>query len=58
MTTGDFYELRELFITLRAFANIARIDTQFRQGGGTFGMLTQQLVAVEMKIPDQRNVAI
>src|SRR5205085_12391447 len=55
-TAGELNHRCELLIALGAAADIARVDTQFRQRLGTRRMLGEQPMTVEMKITDNRNL--
>ena len=50
-----FNHFGELRVALGAAADIARIDAVLRQCGGATGIFAQQLVAVEMEVPDERD---
>ena len=54
---GHLDQGRELLVALVAAPEIAGIDAQLGQGLGALGHLRQQLVAVEMKVADQRHPA-
>ena len=48
----------ELVIALAALAHVAGIDAQFRERFGAVRHFGQQLVAIEMKVADQRYIHI
>ena len=52
MAAGELNHLAELQITLFSTADVAGVDAVFRQRLGTGWMLFQQLVAIEVKIPN------
>ena len=55
VTAGDLDHLRKLGVAFAAATDVARVDAQFGQGFGALGVLGQQFVTIEVKIPDQRH---
>ena len=55
-TAGELNHRCELLIALGTAADIARVNTQFRQRLCTRRMLGEQPMTVEMKITDNRNL--
>ena len=56
VAAGGFDHLRELRVALAATADVARVDAVLGERRGAVRMLTQQLVAVEVKVADERHV--
>ena len=52
MTTGDFNHFAELRIAFLAAADVTRIDAVLGERARAGFVLPEQLVTVEMKIPD------
>ncbi len=55
MFAGQFDHFRKLRIAFAALADVAGIDAVFGQRAGALRVVAEQLVAVEMKIADQRH---
>ena len=55
VAAGDLDHLRELRVALAAAADVARVDAVLGERRGAGGMLAQQLVAVEVKVADERD---
>src|ERR1700759_67322 len=56
IATSHLNHLHELRIALAAATDVARVDSILRQSLRARRRLTKQLVAVEMKVTDQRDI--